>query len=129
MISADPEYYLTKKFDQWGKDKNAFTPEALAEYKRCFNPETIHASCEDYRASASIDLEHDKMDLEQGNKISCPLLVLWGTKGFVGNKYKMVSEWRKWADDVVGYGLPSGHYLPEEVPEQTLHTLVDFFWY
>ena len=129
MISADPEYYLTKKLGQWGKDKNAFAPEALSEYRRCFTPETIHASCEDYRASASIDLEHDKIDMAQGNKISCPILVLWGKDGFVGNKYHMVSEWSKWAEEVVGYELSCGHYLPEEAPEQTLLYLQEFFKY
>lgn len=127
MIGADPGYYLGKKFGQWGRDSSAFTPEALAEYHRCFTPETIHASCEDYRASATIDLEHDQVDLDEGRKIQCPVLCLWGEKGFVGQKYDVIAEWKKWADQVDGKGLPCGHYLPEEAPDETLEELLNFF--
>lgn len=127
MIGADPAFYLSKKFGQWGRDGSAFTAEALAEYHRCFTPETIHASCEDYRASASIDLEHDQIDIDQGRKIRCPLLCLWGEKGFVGQKYDVIGEWKKWADQVDGKGLPCGHYLPEEAPDETLEALLNFF--
>ena len=86
MIGADPVYFLNKKFGQWGKDNDAFTTTAFAEYLRCLTPETIHASCEDYRASATIDLEHDQIDLDNNRKMTCPMLVIWGAKGFVGNK-------------------------------------------
>ncbi|NET30937.1 MAG: alpha/beta hydrolase [Cyanothece sp. SIO1E1] len=127
MIGADPGFYLGKKFGQWGRDSSAFTPEALAEYHRCFTPETIHASCEDYRASATIDLEHDQVDIDQGRKIQCPVLCLWGKKGFVGQKYDVIAEWKRWADQVEGKGLPCGHYLPEEAPEETLEELLNFF--
>ncbi|MBX2873465.1 MAG: alpha/beta hydrolase [Saprospiraceae bacterium] len=127
MIGADPTFYLDKKFGQWGRDSSAFTPEALAEYHRCFTPETIHASCEDYRASASIDLEHDQIDIDQGRKVQCPVLCLWGEKGFVGQKYNVIAEWKKWADQVEGMGLPCGHYLPEEAPDKTLEALLNFF--
>ncbi len=126
MIGYDAQGFLKKKFKQWGRDSDAFTEEAIVEYLRCFTPETIHASCEDYRASASIDLEHDEVDIAKGNKITCPFLCLWGEKGFVGHKYDVVTEWQKWATDVRGYGLPCGHYLPEEAPEETLRALLDF---
>jgi len=126
MIGSDPRYFLEKKFGQWGRDSGAFTREALDEYLRCLTKETIHASCEDYRASASIDIEHDQMDIDAGRKIRCPLLCLWGDKGFVGGKYDVLAEWRKWASDVNGYGLPCGHYLPEEAPDETLEALLDF---
>ena len=126
MIGADPQYYLHRKFGQWGRDSSAFTEEAIAEYVRCFTPEAIHASCEDYRASASIDLLHDQTDIDKGKKITCPLLCLWGEKGFVGGKYDVVGEWAKWADDVQGQGIPCGHYLPEEAPEETLEFLLVF---
>ena len=126
MIGQDPLYFLEKKFGQWGRDSSAFTKEAFGEYLRCLTPETIHASCEDYRASATIDIEHDQFDLDKGNKIQCPLLCLWGTKGFVGRKYKVIEEWSKWADQVEGYGINSGHYLPEEAPEETLNALLKF---
>lgn len=126
MIGADPKYFLNKKFGQWGRDSNAFTQEALNEYLRCFTPETIHASCEDYRASASIDIEHDQTDIDNNRKIACPMLALWGEKGFVGGKYNVVNEWTKWADQVEGYGLPCGHYLPEEAPEETIKAMLEF---
>ncbi len=127
MIGADPEYFLLKKFGQWGRDSGAFTEAAMAEYRRCLTPETIHASCEDYRASASIDLEHDQSDIDSGKKIPCETLCLWGEKGFVGKKYDVVKEWKKWADQVTGYALSCGHYLPEEAPDQTLDAFIQFF--
>ncbi len=77
LIGCDPSYYLRKKLSGWGTALDVFAPEAYAEYERCFrNPETIHASCEDYRAAASIDLVHDEAD--RGRKVECPLLLLWG---------------------------------------------------
>ena len=127
MIGADPEFFLRHKFGQWGRDDTAFTPEAMAEYVRCFTPATIHASCEDYRASASIDLGHDRADLDAGRRLDCPVLALWGAKGFVGRHYDVVGEWRGWADDVHGWALPSGHFLPEEAPAATRDALRGFF--
>ena len=126
MIGSDPEYFLNNKLSQWGRESGAFTKAAFAEYLRCFTPETIKASCEDYRASASIDLEHDQIDIDNNNKIECPVMVIWGDKGYVGNKYNIVTEWEKFAKEVVGYGLPCGHYLPEEAPNETLKSLVSF---
>lgn len=125
LIGADPEYYLRKKIGQWGRDEEAFTPEAISEYLRCFTPETIHASCEDYRASASIDLAHDEEDLSR--KLACSLLVLWGEKGFVAKKYDVVSTWKEKAENVRGRSLPCGHFLPEEAPEETLEEMRKFF--
>ena len=100
-------------------------PEAYAEYRRCFSdPATIHAACEDYRAAASIDLEHDEADMDQ--KIACPLLVLWGAKGLVGRKYDALSIWRERATRVSGKALPGGHWLPEECPNEMLAEIVAF---
>jgi haloacetate dehalogenase len=94
-------------------------PQAYAEYRRCFSdPATIHAACEDYRAAASIDLEHDEADMDQ--KIACPLLVLWGAKGLVGRKYDVLSIWRERANRVSGKALPGGHWIPEEYPRELL---------
>lgn len=126
LIGNDSKFYLEKKFGQWGRDDSAITSEAFSEYLRCFTPETIHASCEDYRASATIDISHDQVDLDQGNKIKCPLLVLWGEKGFVGQKYDVLTEWKVWSDNIHGLALPCGHYLPEEAPTQTLEALLEF---
>ena len=126
MIGQDPVYYLEKKLGQWGRDPGAFPEKAWKEYIRCFTPATIHASCEDYRASATVDLAHDQIDLDQGTKITCPLLVMWGEKGFVGGKYDMVGEWSRWAGEVKSIGLPCGHYLPEEDPLGTFKALIEF---
>lgn len=102
-----------------------FDPVALAEYKRCFrDPAAIHATCEDYRAGAGIDLEHDT--LSAGTKIACPLLVLWGRDGFVGRRYDPLAEWRRHAVDVRGEGLPRGHFLLDESPHETLAALLPF---
>src|SRR6266478_7099697 len=95
----------------------------IAEYVRAFrDPAVIHASCEDYRAAASIDLEHDAADATA--KVTCPLLVLWGSKGRIAQMFDVSATWREQATDVRGRALPCGHYLPEEAPEQTLQELL-----
>ncbi len=128
LIGADPGYYLRKKTGGWGSAANIFDPRAFAEYERCFrDPATIHATCEDYRAAASIDLEHDDADVAAGRKVTCPLLVLWGDKGVVHRYFDPVADWRTVATDVRGRALPSGHYLAEEAPEETLAELSAFF--
>ncbi len=124
MIGADPAFYLQTKLGAWGKTGDAITPEAYAEYLRCFsNPETVHASCEDYRASAGIDLAHDRAET---NKLPMPLLALWGEAGFVGSAYDVLATWREVALNVRGHAVPGGHFLPEEAPDQTLTALLDF---
>jgi haloacetate dehalogenase len=92
---------------------------------RCFSdPATIHASCEDYRAAAGIDLEHDESDLER--RIACPLLVLWGRHGVIERCFNPLKDWKERADDVKGCALDCGHYLPEEAPEEVLSELMKF---
>ena len=126
LIGHDPKFFLESKMRHWGKDRSAITDDAFDDYLRCFsNPDTIHASCEDYRASASIDLEHDTADA--GQKLDIPLLVLWGATAMVGNKYDMLAAWREVAVDVSGFSVPGGHYLPEESPDETYQALLDFF--
>lgn len=126
LIAGDPDFYLEWKLGAWGSGIEVFDAAALAEYKRCFaEPATIHASCEDYRAAATIDLQHDEEDLER--RIDCPLLVLWGDKGFVGRTYDVLAVWREKAERVSGAALPSGHFIPEEAPEETLNSFLDFF--
>ncbi|BAT52887.1 putative hydrolase [Nostoc sp. NIES-3756] len=125
LISANPEYYLRQCLEKWGKDFSAFHPQALAEYIRCFSqPAVIHATCEDYRAAATIDLEHDELDMKQ--KIQCPVLVLWGEKGIIGRKYNVLEIWRERAIDVSGQSLPCGHFLPEEAPQETYQAIYEF---
>jgi len=128
MIGADPRYYLLHKIKAWSKAQVPFDGRALAEYERCFcDPATIHGSCEDYRAAASIDLVHDDEDVAAGRKLACPLLVLWGERGVVHRLFKPLDDWRAVAVDVRGRPLPCGHYLPEEAPDETLAELGAFF--
>jgi len=127
LIGADPEYYLRKKTGHWSAG-DCFTEAAMAEYIRCFsNPETIHASCEDYRAAASIDLELDRADRDAGHKITCPTLVLWGEKGAMGQCYDVHDTWLEKCEEVGGRALPGGHFLAEEAPEETYQAMIDFF--
>ncbi|MDY6781284.1 MAG: alpha/beta hydrolase [Cyanobacteriota bacterium] len=126
LIGSDPEFYLKAKLRQWSGDAEAFTPEAVAQYVRCFrDPATIHASCEDYRAAASIDLQQEAEDRDR--PIQCPLLVLWGAKGVMQRCYNVLDTWRERAVDVRGRALPAGHFLPEEVPTETTRALIEFF--
>ena len=126
MIGADPEFYLRSKCGQWGRTSGAITDAAFADYLRCFRqPDRIHAMCEDYRAAATIDLAHDKED--ETAKLNMPLLALWGEAGFVGNNYDVLTEWKQVATDVSGHGVPGGHYLAEEAPDETLAALQNFF--
>lgn len=127
LIGADPEFWLRSKLKHWGRTPTAFRDEVVAEYPRCFrDPATIAASCADYRAAATIDLEHDETDCRAGRKVQCPLLVLWGAEGFVGRKYDVINVWREYALDVQGQSVPGGHFLPEEAPAETLAALLAF---
>lgn len=129
LISADPGYYLRHKLAQWsgGAGIGAFAPEAVEEYVRCFSdPEVIRASCEDYRAGASIDLEHDEIDAAAGRRVNCPTLVLWGIEGFVGTAYDVLDVWNRYASDVRGQAIEGGHFLAEEEPQATVTALRDF---
>lgn len=126
LIGADPEYFLKRKMGHWSAGMGGFTEAAMAEYIRCFkDPATIHGSCEDYRAGATIDLAHDEADMNR--KVECPLLAIWGTKGLVDRAYDVLATWRERAKDVRGRALPCGHFLPEEAPEETLAELTRFF--
>lgn len=128
LIGGDPAYYLHRKIGALSGGFSHFDPRALAEYERCFkNPAAIHATCEDYRAAATIDLEHDAADIAAGRKVTCPLLVLWGDKGTVNRLFDPVRDWSAVAIDVRGKALPSGHFLAEEAPEETLRELRAFF--
>lgn len=128
MIGHAPAFYLTTKLNRWSHQPKVFTDEAMAEYLRCFcRTETIHTTCEDYRAAATIDLVDDQKDVDAGRIIQCPLLVLWGGYGAIEKHYDVVNVWRQYAQHVSGEALPCGHFLPEEAPEQTYRALAHFF--
>jgi haloacetate dehalogenase len=127
LIGADPLFYLHWTLGRWGTGLEAFAPAALAEYERCFrDPGAIHASCEDYRAAASIDLAHDEADRQQ--RIECPLLALWGRRGLMERHFDVLATWRERAAGAVsGRALDCGHFLPEERPQETAQELLAFF--
>jgi len=129
MIGADAEFFLDFHFHVQNATPGALTAEALEEYRRCFcTPETIHASCEDYRAAAGVDLEMDDADEKAGRKIEAPVLALWGAKGEIGKLWNVLEVWRQHANaPVAGRALNSGHYLAEEQPEEVLQELLRFF--
>jgi haloacetate dehalogenase len=126
MIGADAGAYLREKMAD-SYDRGVFAPEAWAEYERCFTPGAIHASCEDYRAAATIDLEHDRADREAGKRLVAPLLALWGRHGIIERCFRPLDDWRRVANDVRGKALEGGHYLAEEVPQAVIAELEEFF--
>ncbi|MFC7133265.1 MULTISPECIES: alpha/beta fold hydrolase [Salinibaculum] len=123
LIGNDPAFFIDTMFERWAGD-GVLSPDAIAEYRRCFcEDDTIRAICADYRAGLSLDVEHDRQDREQGRQIACPVLSLWGTDG----KSDLRPVWERWADDVTGAGIDSGHFIMEEAPEETRRHLADFF--
>ena len=130
MIGGNCKFYLHTKLGGWGGTGTDFIePEALAEYERCFcRAEAIHAACEDYRASAGIDLDHDRESRAKGEKIACDTLVLWGERGIVGKFWDPIAVWQaQCGAKVEGRPLPSGHFIPEELPSETAQALLAFF--
>ena len=130
MIAASALPYLHAKLGGWGAGGLCHVePGALAEYERCFaRPDAIHSACEDYRASASIDLEHDRESRARGQKIACDTLVLWGAKGVVHRMFDPLALWRaQCAGQVRGVAMDAGHYIPEEAPDATAAQLLAFF--
>lgn len=131
MMGADPDWFIEKKLAKTKQGLSFFDPAALAEYKRCFrDPTTIHAICEDYRATFGVDLDMDTKDFEAGRKVECPVLLLWGATGGVGRNSKPgpAEIWRRYASNIVdAQALPCGHYLSEEAPQETTAVLAGFF--
>jgi len=127
LIGGAPEYFLETLLARWsGSGLEPFRPPALAEYVRCFrDPATIHATCEDYRAGATVDFALDANDFGR-RTIACPTMVLWGGLGRVERRDPL-KVWRQWAADVSGGPLPCGHFLPEEAPDETYAALRAFF--
>ena len=125
LIGADPDFFVTRHLGSRHAGLAAFDPVALAQYRSAFrSPAVIHASCEDYRAAATIDLEHDEIDLD--HRIRSPLMVLWGAHGVVGACFKPLDDWRQRVVSVSGRAIECGHYLAEEAPGETLAELLPF---
>jgi haloacetate dehalogenase len=128
LIESDPVRYLHSVMGKRHAGLKAFAPEALAEYERCIKiPGTAQAICEDYRASAGIDLVHDRADIAAGRQLQQAVRVLWGDHGTVGKCFDVLALWRERASNVSGRGLPCGHYIAEEAPELLLEQALKFF--
>ena len=155
LIGADPRWYLHRTLGGWGSpadphDADApaprggasalgrpgggrrlahIEPEALADYEAGFcTPEGVHAACEDYRAAAGIDLEHDRASRDSGQRVACDLHVLWGARGVIARLFDPLADWRAACDGrVSGRALDAGHFIPEEQPEATAAELAGFF--
>ena len=128
LIYSDPVRYVRGVIGGRYAGLAPFTPQALAEYERCAAIEgTATSICEDYRASASVDLDHDRVDVQAGRLLSQPLRVLWGQHGAVGRCFDVLSLWQERATQVSGEALPCGHYLAEEIPDAVIEQALKFF--
>ena len=125
MLAGQVPFNVLGRVGRAEPDLSAFDPEAVAEYVRCYaDPRAIHASCEDYRAAGTIDLDHDRAD--RGRKLEMPVLALWGTRAIVGKMFDCVADWREVANNVTGRAIDCGHFLPEEAPRETLAEIEGF---
>jgi haloacetate dehalogenase len=129
LMGADPDYFIRTKLAKTAAGLSFFDQQAVAEYIRCFrNPATIHAMCEDYRATYGVDFDMDRDDVAAGRRIACPALILWGATGTVGRHFEPAAVWSRYATDIRGAkALPCGHYLADEAPQETYAELRAFF--
>jgi haloacetate dehalogenase len=131
-VSAAPDAVVDNALDSWGSPANAFSTDVRAAYIEALrDPARVHAICEEYRAAATLDREHDVQDRRAGRRIACPVLVLWSGRGPLDIWYAQAGGplglWRSWARDVRGRSLDAGHFFPEEIPERTAEELIGFF--
>ena len=126
LIGADPDFFYETCLAGWGAARlGDFDAAMLAEYRRCWrDPAMIHGSCSDYRAAATIDLEHDGADLAV--TVACPTLVLWGADGVMARHFDMAATWRERCADLRGEALPGGHFFIDTAPEKTVEALLGF---
>ena len=128
LIESDAPRYVRSVMGKRHAGLDAFAPEALAEYERCVSiPGSAQGMCADYRASAGIDLVHDREDIAAGRRLTQPLRVLWGEHGVVAKCFDVLPLWRERADNVTGRSLPCGHYIAEEAPQLLLEETLSFF--
>jgi haloacetate dehalogenase len=132
LLAAAPEAVIDDALGGWGSPAGAFPAEVRAAYVEALrNPASAHAICEEYRAAATLDREHDEADRASGRRVACPLLVLWSARGPLGTWYAEeggpMALWRAWGDDVQGRALDAGHFFPEEAPGETAEAMGRFF--
>lgn len=125
LLCADLDYYIQYKLNKKGVGLQIFAPQAMAEYVRCTTPEQIHAVCEDYRATVSLDLAMDTAEFGR-KKISCPVMVLWGSNSHCGRHFKPMQAWSEWADRLEGCAIPTGHYPAEQSPQLVYQAIWSF---
>jgi haloacetate dehalogenase len=126
VIGPDPDFFYETCLLGWGATKlSDFDPEMIADYRRSWrNPEMIHGSCSDYRAAASVDLDHDAADLDR--KVQCPTLVFYGSQGAMAKLFDIPAEWRKRCSVLQDTSLPGGHFFVDQFPDQTAAMLLKF---
>jgi haloacetate dehalogenase len=126
-IGANPDLFVDYMLDSWSGIADVFSDEARQGYRRAFHdPKTVHAICDEYRAAATLDVEHDEADRGR-NQIACPVMALWGRCGDLESRYDVLALWQDWASDVRGRAIDCGHFLPEEAPDETATELLQFF--
>ncbi len=125
LLCADLDYYIQYKLNKKGVGLEIFAPEAMKEYVRCTTPEQIHAVCEDYRATVSVDFEMDKAEFGI-KKLACPVMILWGSNSHCGRHFKPIEAWSEWADDLQGCDIPTGHYPQEQRPDIVYKAICGF---
>lgn len=125
LIGADRETWLRSRFTGRRRDGDRL-PDAFDEYLRCFDLDTVFASGADYRAAATVDLEHDRADRDAGRSVDCPVLALWGVDSYVGRHFDVLDAWQTYAPGVAGAPIEADHYLPEEAPAPTAAALREF---
>ena len=127
LLAGAPEFWIRTMVERLLAPGSSIEPEVMDHYVRAFSdPATIAATTADYRSGATTDLADDEASHDDGARVTCPVLVLWGEQSFVGKAYEPLAVWREYASDVRGSGLPVGHFLPEEAPEQVLAELRSF---
>jgi haloacetate dehalogenase len=127
LIGADPDLFLTRTLRAWGGGDGVVTAEALAAYREAFaDPRTIHATCEDYRAGATVDVATDGADRDRGRRIAAPVLLLWGQPPGLELPFDPLAVWRRWAGEVDGGPLACGNFLAEERPDEVIEALLGF---
>lgn len=127
MLAGKVPFNVLGRIGRDEPELSKFHEVAVREYVRCFaDPSAIHASCEDYRAAGTIDLEHDRADRAAGRKLPMPMMALWGEQGVVGNMFDCLADWQAVAHNAIGRALPCGHFVPEEAPQETLAEIERF---